>query len=258
MLVDFIDEIVSLADLEISEQVPLKAVVPSKPKTTTQRSSQDMFGSRYGIQTTNKKMRPSSSRKVEEVVNMEISSGGNDDAKAMPDDDVGDIDVADIETTSDIAGITPRKVVAEPAFRVKLLEIVAKGWPVDSSTAAALERPRRVLTTWCYSAGSHEVWSIRRIALIVLGALCSPSMDTNESLALLQCISLNLSEAKHAQVRKAALVCLRGLIERGNKNVLLQCKADIRKLVFIGSSDSQAEVAETASGLQKLYVGIGQ
>jgi hypothetical protein len=48
------------------------------------------------------------------------------------------------------------------------------------------------------------------------------------------------------------------LIERGNKDVLLQCKADIRKLVFVGSSDSQAEVAETASGLQKLYVGIGQ
>jgi hypothetical protein len=243
----------------ISGVIPKHAAI-SKASAPVQRSLYEMYGSRYGIQL-NKKPRPSrqqlsiptESQSVgmdTESLSENASETGGEALEAMREDTVPSVAEQLVEV-SPFAEEVRVVATSEPAFRVKMMETLAKCWIVEGASEMTTE-----ICQWCFGVAGSEVWSIRRAVLSLLGALVSAEMSTEDVSQVLVFIGSALRDSKYVQIRKTSLVCLRSVVEKANKHFVVSSKLEIRKLILLGSGDTNPEVIETAASVQRRFAEI--
>lgn len=225
------------------------------------RSAHEMFGSRYNIHLT-KKSKVSRPLNEEQKSPMILVMGGEEVVATDHDLLVMNVEgmVVNEEATKHSRATPERSYIPEPAYRIKLLECVAKGWPglIDACQPSAesmssLLSLRSMLSEWCFKVLEVEIWSLRRAALVVLSAFFSVNYFEEDLGRLLSGISSALGDAKHMHLRKAALNCLKTLLEKLKRESLLEHKAEIKKIILSGRADKQPEVLEVASEVQSVY-----
>lgn len=255
LFLEFIVEWLDCAQIATDEVNVLSAKRDPKQLTTKKvqpRTAHEMFGSRYGMELKSKKLKPS------------VRVVDPPDASITP--EVGDRADEDAAAPAEPEPVVVRTVaLPEPAFRVKVLETIAKSWPSmgelvsnqGSSGAILATQTRLKLFDWCYSVVTSEVWSIRRVAYVVFGSLIADdSFSTEQYPRLVLVISSGVSDSKYSQIRKAALTCLVNILEKINPDVILLHKIEVRRLIVLGCSDSQSEVLEVASQAQKMFTEL--
>ena len=243
VLVDNIDDILAVLQNSASNVSDSSILRPPTPKTPAQRTASDVFGSRYGIDLNSKK--PRSSAK---------SLSANKDEERMSCPSATDADNSTRDPVEQIKNL-------DPAFRVKLFEFLTYSWPLvkrDDELNPRLLLIKPVLVKYFSTVAITEVWSIRRVALSALGALYNASSTKEEVTDLVRIIGECLNERKSLQVRKSALECLLAILKTGNVDFLQELKLDIRKILILGTSDSQMEVAGTASKVQVIFTELLQ
>ena len=241
-LVDNIDDILAVLHNSVfNEPETPRQGVPTPKAPTQQRTASDLFGNRYGMDLSNKKPRPP--------------------AKPIPLNE-GDVGVTSSSGPPSITqGPDGKSKTSDPALRVKLFEFLTNTWPCvqrDDELPSRLHSVKPTLVKYFRTAAVTEVWSIRRVALSALGAILNASATKEEVVVLVRIISECLNERKFLQVRKSALECLLSILKKANMDILRELKLEIRKILILGTSDSQAEVAGTASNVQVIFTQLLQ
>ena len=241
-LVDNIDDILAVLHNSVSDEPETsRPRIPTPKPPTQQRSASDLFGNRYGIDLSNKKPRP-----PEKPISLNDGNVGMTSSSRPP---------------SITQGPDGKPKSSDPALRVKLFEFLTNSWPSvqrDDELPSRLLSDKPTLVKYFRTAAVTEVWSIRRAALSALGAILTASTTKEEVADLVRIISECLNERKFLQVRKSAFELLLSILKKSNVDVLQEVKLEIRKILILGTSDSQAEVAGTASNVQVIFTQLLQ
>lgn len=185
-------------------------------------------------------------------------------------------------------------VPVDPAFRVKMMECVSRGWPHQSTGNTASDFPCTLdlnttlwtqivaepevisvtldgLIAWAASTiESGEVWSIRVGSLKILGAVLSTySADGNRKdcdevyatvskmfLVAIRVLSIAMSDKKHSKVRIAALLCLNKILAGVGCRAYLIDREDVRVILRLAASDPEPAVLEAASKAQLSWLAL--
>lgn len=240
VLVDTIEEVTAFLHVANSQELcaTTGGELAPKLKSSTHRSAFDIFGSRYGIELSNKKCRPlghsnassSFSENLETPKELPVSSANN----LLP----------------------PVRLQIDPALRVKMLEFIAHSWPMsrkDGELDPHLASRKGELVMYLKSAAVNEIWSIRRAALTCLSAIINFNTDKDDVHEIAKIIEGSLNEKKYSLVRRSAIECLRSLVVNADIESWRPLKQDIRKLLMLGVADNQPDVARLAGDLQVVF-----
>lgn len=154
----------------------------------------------------------------------------------------------------------PSCEISDPAYRVKVMECIYFGWPIDQVSAgrkeqnvwADLQSSRDRVLQWVYNSSKNDTWSIKRQGLLILSSIISRWSDirqeTMSTVVAFICYSYK-SNSMHNQVRETALFCLRRiLVDSENDEVLNALRGplsqDIRVLLLQAQNDSAPAVLD--------------
>lgn len=170
----------------------------------------------------------------------------------------------------------------EPAFRVKVLECFAYGWPYDGKeligefnnqsqviqlcdsfkSDSNLCPLRAKLIRWILKSSQQEIWSIKRQMILLLGVLisrCSCNLGEIEN-AINFLVDSYSGNSKHAPVREAVLSCLKMILGSIDAKVIAMLKANcapsIRLLSVSAASDTSTGVLEELQQVKNLWSSI--
>ena len=232
-----------------SVQKPVKSVT-SKPKAS---SSQFLFGSRYGqIPSPPKKITRRERPPPNEALVPTASTPCTTTA------------TSNSSTENTPAAVT--RPSGEPTIRVKLLECLARGWPLPIPTVSAVEEPvkrssraltlaehdtlmsaGRNLLRWTVAALKVEVWSVKRALLLACGCAGKWALHVEDVASVLDAVILGLNDLKYAQVRMAAITCLYEHLQGSSYDAFIANEATrsrLNDIVKIANSDLQSIVLE--------------
>ena len=171
-------------------------------------------------------------------------------------------------------------LTSDPAFRVKLLDCISNGWPVDSLSFSDLiaQHNNKIFDTdslihWAINImESGEVWSVRVAALQILGAVLSvkqreeekidethprgESKDTIMFLSAVRAITIAMADKKYSKIRTAALNCLNKLLNALHCSHCLVDREEVRIVLRLAASDPEPTVLEVASKAQKSWLTL--
>ena len=151
-----------------------------------------------------------------------------------------------------------------PVYHIYYLECLLRGWPKDSSVSSnssvdsLLKECLQHILDWAQHCMHNAVWSVRKAAVQLVGAVCSARLvhDTQCETALL-IVELALNEQKFIKVRGEALKSLALLLQSANRVTIdnnESLKSRVRDLIRNASTDSQPTILEAVSKVQNLWL----
>lgn len=168
------------------------------------------------------------------------------------------------QSNVDMFGQTAKPEIAtsSAAYRVQIIEVVAKLWPTDHvvgvvSREVMLELQSSILA-YMQSQTSNTVWSIRKACFSLLSKLCATmhlfeNHNSDEVEKILQIITEGVNDSKYSQIRGTALAALRCLMSAENRNILVAHKERIQNILKLARSENDSNVlAEFANNAEQL------
>jgi hypothetical protein len=172
--------------------------------------------------------------------------------------------------SSEPAGTIAPSNSNDPAFRLKALECVLHGWPLDrkgiDSFGDRVEHAGKRIVSWVFRSSVNEVWSLKRVGLLLLGTILSHSYSNQRenTLRAIPFIRSSFSgNLKHTPVREACLIALRTLCSSQNSSCIATLNseasaADVRVLFVTAASDSSPVVLEELQRLRVAWAAVRQ
>lgn len=161
--------------------------------------------------------------------------------------------------------------VKEPVYRLKFLESILSGWIVspeaqaqtvfsdDITILTSYEDMTEAIFIWIMKNAQKELWSIRVIALRLLGKIMSNNTLKNIEHIRMVSYSLNvielavIEEKKYSRVRAAGVEALESMLLRPSLKVIIEenFKSKALQIARKGNNDSEPMVIEIASRILK-------
>lgn len=234
--------------MKITEEIEIKQTVSNSNKRSSRQKSSFMFGNRYNDLMPAKHMKTSSSNTSDAPIiptstNMVIS---NDEENIQQQQQ---LQQSSIQVT--LESTVARSIETEPAYRMKFVECIIIGWP--QTKMLTMYKP--YILQWALSSVKTNVWSIRKVAIDILGVIFDNEIEENTIKMVIEALSYSINDAKYSKIRVAALEALKNIIMNDINLSLLksQHNQEIGELLRRGNSDTQAVVLEATSKVQEIW-----
>ena len=244
---------ISRAQLDIVQPHGISTLnVSDVSKKTSRTTSNALFGVRYignseKVQKINHKYR---------VRTSDRNAGNSSDSShvyTMTEMDIMTESAANIKVNS-----TKSLADQDPAFRVKILDMLFYSWPRCTNNAPYFCDFSKQLIVWCCCVMRKEVWSIRRCALDLLGIVASTIRDESYVTLTLIAIAEGAADTKYSKVRKAALEALLNVMEERDLFVMLKngFHEEVKSVIIATSKDTQPEVLDASSKCSSRWLNL--
>lgn len=213
-------------------------------KKTSRTASNAMFGVRYG-------------GNVEKVQKISHSSHTRMMSRSVSVEAATEMEVV-IESTANI-NVNPA-IDKDPAFRVKILDIIFYSWPRRANSNPKLVEYGKQLIIWCCCVMRNEVWSIRRCALEMLGVVAPTVCDETYISMSLVAIIAGAADSKYSKVRKAALDALLSMMVQENELFVMMKKRfydEVKSVIISTSKDTQPDVLDASAKCSSRWLTYG-
>jgi len=218
----------SITGIETEPPIAISKAVDDEGKSRPApvRAAVDMFGGRYGdeFSVNSKSKRAKLSSPALPTVTIASVATSHDTSTSRTEETtisaVEDISEPNAEENGDTTSSSqqPSEIVvsnADAAVRVKFLEASARGWPSSPSLCVECDGSSETLAAtvsklvkWVCGVIHHEIWSVRRAAIVLLESLASWSLLSNDLQTYLDIVGFATNDSRYHQIRVAALSAL--------------------------------------------------
>lgn len=241
------------------------------------KQTNNMFGDRYSRSFTSSSKAPTASAPapIRRVVAAPTSAAAPVPAPtvqmqstiATPASEVPSVPEQTVDVV--VGGNTP--ALNDPAFRLKALECILYGWPLKQNYAGdareAIELAEKSIVSWVLKSSVHEVWSLKRVGLLLLGTIVARSeslLIVNTTSRVIGFLRSSFSgNVKHSPVREACLIALRTLCASQNSVCIAALNTevsanDVRTLFVAAGADSAPAVLEELQRVRVAWAAVRQ
>lgn len=151
--------------------------------------------------------------------------------------------------------------VEDPAFRLQFINCIARCWPPIDSMDSDSKVPQEDivdLIDWTFLVMKHEVWSIRKAALELVGTIAKLETLAETTIGIvISVISLAMQESKYTKVKVEGVKALGNLITGPNKSMIKeQFSNRIRLIIREASTDGQPSILEAVAVVQEAWITV--